>query len=86
MKLKEVIVDVPDTDWLDISELREYSCRLSKEFIGRAPKALIKGSILNYTVISMVGAVKHNGLTIRKYVVKSKLRKINSELLEGAAR
>ncbi|RZI48447.1 hypothetical protein [Lactococcus kimchii] len=66
MKLKTEIRHIPDTDWLAITE---QSTGPYQNYIGRAPKALIKGPVLNYDVLGASAPVQINGHTVHRFLV-----------------
>ena len=51
MKLREAIKNIPDDDWLEITE--NTSDRY-KSTIGRAPKKYITGEVLDYEVLDSI--------------------------------
>ncbi|MDG4966118.1 hypothetical protein OGZ37_05950 [Lactococcus lactis] len=75
MKLYEAIKDIPDNEWLDISEVKA-----DKPFhIGRIPKDLLKGEILNREVVkhlSVVGSEKR-GYSIHRFYVEARKKEIH---------
>jgi hypothetical protein len=67
MKLYEAIKDMPDNEWLDISEIK----RGKPVHVGRITKELLKGEILSrevVTYLSAVGSAKHRHSIPRFYV------------------
>ncbi|WP_406835076.1 hypothetical protein ABLU29_02580 [Lactococcus lactis] len=75
MKLYEAIKDIPDREWLDISEVKKDK----PLHIGRIPKELLKGEILNREVVkclSVVGAEKH-GYNIHRFYVEARKKEIH---------
>ena len=56
MKLREIIKEIPDDDWLEIIEQSSINYR---SFIGRAPKKYIVGEVLDYEAL-YIGEVKKN--------------------------
>ena len=50
MKLQEIIREIPNNDWLEITE---QTSNYHKSYIGRAPKKYIVGEVLNYKAIDM---------------------------------
>lgn len=54
MKLREIIKEIPDDDWLEIIEQSSINYR---SFIGRAPKKYIVGELLDYEAL-YIGEVK----------------------------
>ncbi|RZI47998.1 hypothetical protein [Lactococcus kimchii] len=66
MKLKTEIRHIPDTDWLAITV---QSTDHYQNYIGRAPKALIKGPVLNYDVLGASAPIQVNGYTVHRFLV-----------------
>lgn len=48
MKLREAIYNIPDDDWIEITEQTRDKYR---NYIGKAPKKVIKGEVLEYDVL-----------------------------------
>lgn len=70
MNLREAIKDIPDDDWLEITEQtsNEYNSR-----IGRAPKEYIKGEVLDYEVLDRVIQYQED-YTLHRFLVKDNWR------------
>lgn len=69
MKLFEALKDIPDSEWLDISEIKR-----NKVFhIGRITKELLKGEILEREVIKYLSAVDslERGYNIYRFYVEA---------------
>lgn len=50
MKLREIIKELPDDDWLEITEQTSNNYR---SYIGRAPKRYVVGEVLDYEALSL---------------------------------
>jgi len=68
MKLREVIRDIPDDDWLEITE---QSTDKYKSAIGRAPKKYIKGEVLDYEVLYINAVCYRSDYTLHSFIVRS---------------
>lgn len=74
MKLYESIKDIPDDEWLDISEVK-----IDKPFhIGRIPKELLKGEILEREVVKYLSSVdtEERDYSMHHFYVGSEKREI----------
>ncbi|MGV8956233.1 hypothetical protein [Lactococcus lactis] len=67
MKLKELIREIPDDDWLEITE---QSSNTYKSYIGRAPKKYIIGEVLDYEALYMGDRRNTKNYQIHKFLVK----------------
>ena len=67
MNLREAIKTLPDDDWLEIIE--NTSDRY-KSTIGRAPKSLITGDVLDYEVLSIKNTQYRSDYTLHRFIVK----------------
>ncbi len=66
--LKNLIPCLADGVWLDVTEQSTADYR---HHIGRAPKQMIKGPVLNYEVLEVIGGpIEARGITIQKVLVK----------------
>lgn len=72
MKLREAIKHILDEDWLEIKELLEGKHKYRK-LIGRAPKSLVKGEVLDYEVLSIGSIQNRKDYTIHVFLVKDTL-------------
>lgn len=72
MKLREAIKHILDDDWLEITELLEIKHRY-KILIGRVPKRLVIGEVLDYEVLSIGNVQKRKDYTIHIFLVKNNL-------------
>ena len=69
MKLQEIISEIPNDDWLEITEQTSI---YHKSYIGRAPKKYIVGEVLNYEAIDMGERKSSNGnYQIHRFLVKN---------------
>lgn len=70
MKLYEAIKDIPDNEWLDISEVK----RDEPLHIGRITKELLKGEILEREVVKHLSAVdpSKRGYNIYRFYVEAR--------------
>lgn len=70
MKLYEAIKDIPDNEWLDISEVK----RDEPLHIGRITKELLKGEILEREVVKHLTTKdsSERGYTIYRFYVEEK--------------
>ncbi|MDG4983859.1 hypothetical protein OGZ51_06850 [Lactococcus lactis] len=75
MKLYEAIKDIPDSEWLDISEVK----RDKPLHIGRIPKELLKGEILNRKVVKhlSVRSSENRGYSIHCFYVEARKKDIH---------
>ena len=65
MKLRELIKDIPDDDWLELfEELRGNY----KVLLGRCPKRYITGEVLDYTVIHLLKHIPNSRYTLHQIV------------------
>ncbi|MBK5075730.1 hypothetical protein IL308_02745 [Lactococcus lactis] len=74
MKLYEALKDIPDSEWLDISEVK----RDKPLHIGRIPKELLKGEILEREVVKHLSAVdsSERGYNIYRFYVETRKNEI----------
>lgn len=75
MKLYEAIKDIPDNEWLDISEVK----RDKPLHIGRIPKELLRGEILNRKVVKCLSDIKPEkyGYCIHRFYVETRKKEIH---------
>lgn len=75
MKLYEAIKNLPDNEWLDISEVK----RDKPLHIGRIPKEMLKGEILNRKVVKRLSAVgaEKRGYIIHRFYVETREKEIH---------
>lgn len=66
MKLRELIKDVPDDDWLEITEQSSINYR---SYIGRAPKKYIVGEVLDYEALYMGESKSNKNYVIHRFLV-----------------
>ncbi|WP_311920285.1 hypothetical protein [Lactococcus lactis] len=67
MILKKLMPYFPDKVWVDVTE---QSTDEYKHYIGRAPKLLIKGPVLNYDVLEVKEPIEVRGNTIQRVLVQ----------------
>lgn len=67
MKLREAIENIHDEDWLDLTEEPRRNYRT---FLGRAPKYLIHGEVLDYEVVSIKRIQHSTDYTLHRFIVK----------------
>lgn len=69
MKLYEAIKDLPDNEWLDISEVKIDKPR----HIGRISKELLKGEILEREVVKHLSDIRAEkyGYSIHRFYVEA---------------
>ena len=71
--VKHLIHCLPDGVWLDFTDQSTADYR---HHIGRVPKKLIKGPVLNYEVLEVIGGpIEARGITIQKVLVKRRGKK-----------
>ncbi|ATY88698.1 hypothetical protein [Lactococcus lactis] len=75
MKLYEAIKDMPDSEWLDISEVK----RDEPLHIGRITKELLKGEILEREVVKQLSEVDSSkcGYNIYRFYVEARKNEIH---------
>jgi hypothetical protein len=75
MKLCEAIKDLPGDEWLDISEVKIDKPR----HIGRIPKELLKGEILNREVVKHLSDIRPEkyGYSIHRFYVESRKNEVH---------
>lgn len=66
MKLREIIQEIPDDDWLEITE---QSSTNYKSYIGRAPKKYIVGEVLDYGALYMGESKSNKNYQIHRFLV-----------------
>lgn len=64
--LKNLMAYFPDGTWIDVTE---QSTDDYKHHIGRAPKFMIKGPVLNYDVLELQQPTETRGITIQRVLV-----------------
>lgn len=69
MKLREIIKEIPDDDWLEIIEQTSTNYR---SYIGRAPKKYIIGEVLDYEALYISEGRKHENYQIHRFLVENK--------------
>lgn len=69
MKLREIIKEIPDDDWLEIIEQSSINYR---SYIGRAPKKYVVGEVLNYEALYIGEGRKHKNDRIHRFLVEDK--------------
>ncbi|MCC4121481.1 hypothetical protein [Lactococcus lactis] len=67
MKLREIIKEIPDDDWLKIIEQSSINYR---SYIGRAPKKYIVGEVLDYEALYLGKSRSIKNYQIYRFVVK----------------
>lgn len=67
MKLREMIKNIPDDDWLEITE---QSTDKYKSAIGRAPKKYITGEVLDYEVLYINDVCYKSDHTLHSFIVR----------------
>ena len=67
-RLVELIKDIPDDDWLDISE---QGANKYISYIGRVPKKLVIGEVLDYEVLRVNNIQYRTDYTLHSFLVKS---------------
>lgn len=67
MKLREIIKEIPDDDWLEIIEQSSINYR---SYIGRAPKKYIVGEVLDYEALYLGKSRSIKNYEIYRFVVK----------------
>lgn len=67
MNLREAIKNIPDDDWLEITE---QSKDKYKSAIGRAPKYLITGEVLDYEVLDINDAQHRTDYNLHSFTVR----------------
>jgi hypothetical protein len=67
MNLRESIQNIPADDWLEISE---QSTGKHANLIGRAPKSLIMGEVLDYEVLYINDTQCRSDYTLHRFIVK----------------
>lgn len=63
MKLREIIKEIPDDDWLEIIEQSSINYR---SYIGRAPQKYVVGEVLNYEALYIGEGGKHKNYRINR--------------------
>lgn len=77
MKLKKFLEDVSEEEWIDVTE---QSTQNYRNYIGRAPKRLINGPVLNYDVHEVKEPIEARGITILRVLVSWKIPKKKVEI------
>lgn len=67
MKLREAIENIPDEDWLDLTEEPRGNYRT---FLGGAPKYLIHGEVLDYELVYIKRIQHSTDYTLHRFIVK----------------
>lgn len=67
MKLREIIKEIPDDDWLEIIEQSSINYR---SYIGRAPKKYIVGEVLDYEAVYLGKSRSIKNYEIYRFLVK----------------
>lgn len=65
--LKNLMAYFPDGTWIDVTE---QSTDDYKHHIGRAPKFMIKGPVLNYDVLEIKQPIESRGITVQRVLVR----------------
>ncbi|WP_260318003.1 hypothetical protein [Lactococcus lactis] len=76
MKLYEAIKNLPDNDWVDISEIKKNHLL----HIGRITKELLRGEILGREVVKHLSAVdsSERGYNIYRFYVEARKKRFTS--------
>lgn len=69
MKLREIIKEIPNDDWLEITEQSSTNYR---SYIGRAPKKYIVGEVLDYEALYIEEGRKNKNYQIHRFLVEDK--------------
>lgn len=68
MKLREIIQNIPNDDWLEITEQSSNNYR---SYIGRAPKKNIIGEVLDYEAMHLGQSKSNEIYQIHRFLVKN---------------
>lgn len=73
MKLYEAIKNLPDNDWVDISEIK----RNHLLHIGRITKELLRGEILGREIVKSLSDGGTGGSSIHRFYVEARQNEIH---------